>query len=352
MSIAPKVVTRSEADLLHLARGLLEIEPRERIETLLLVEQNAPRELHPAALELLQQTLAQGTVQLLVRAGGWRCADFLRNGTGASGRLWERTLPADLALHFSANSVHFLCWLLVTNLSKGKAAPVPEECPSAPTVGDRLLALSAFEALRQTPGVAAVLRHPLLAGDGFLQLASIDEWLVQQQAEASACDFDIWMQSPGSAILEAWTPRLSAVWDQLETDKQSLIKADELLAVSRAQQNVLTAFLDACERHGRRDLAQFLFPVLHQQFRRPADRWFAAVSYRHLRLEERRELWRTALVLASALDRLAGWNEQARRSRYVDEDYDAAQFWKRLWETCEGDHLVEQAHALRGHFGV
>jgi hypothetical protein len=180
----------------------------------------------------------------------------------------------------------------------------------------------------------------------------IDEWLIQQRTNSAAGDFEPWMQSPGSAILEAWTPRLVACWDQLETSKQSIVDADELLAVSQSQQHVLTAFLRACEAHARRDLAQFLFSVLQHQLRRPPEQWFAGVAYHHLRLEDRRTLWATALGLIAALDTLAAWNEQARRARYVDDDYDAAQFWKSLWETHAGDRLVEQARAVRQHFAL
>ena len=49
-----------------------------------------PSQLSPAAAELIQEALAKGCVELLVREGAWGRDRFLRNGDLVEGRLWER----------------------------------------------------------------------------------------------------------------------------------------------------------------------------------------------------------------------------------------------------------------------
>src|SRR5437762_3557567 len=96
-----KVVNRFEANLLLILRYLLRRTPVEQARKCLEAPLQVPTCLSRQTIELVQETLAKGTMLLLARTGGWRQERFVLGSTVVEGRLWERTAPTDLALSFS-----------------------------------------------------------------------------------------------------------------------------------------------------------------------------------------------------------------------------------------------------------
>ena len=104
-------VSRFEANLLRLLAYFLRREPIERAMPLLKNRCQAPPCLSRGAVELVQDALAKGCVHLLAKRGGWQNERFLRNGQVVEGRLWQRTLPEELGLSFSGQTLDFLIWI-------------------------------------------------------------------------------------------------------------------------------------------------------------------------------------------------------------------------------------------------
>src|SRR5262245_50950508 len=100
-----KAVSRFEANLLRLLHFFLQQAPIQQALPLLESRLDRPSCLGRNATELVRDALGKGIVMLLVRAGGWRIERFLREEKPVEGRLWERTTPNRLGLHFSGNSL-------------------------------------------------------------------------------------------------------------------------------------------------------------------------------------------------------------------------------------------------------
>src|SRR5688500_16050197 len=104
-------VSRFEASLLRLLYYFLRREPIERALPLVEARCEPPACLSRGAVRLIQDALAKGCTFLLAQRGGWRDERHLRGERIASGRLWQRTPPADLGLTFSRRSLEFLIWI-------------------------------------------------------------------------------------------------------------------------------------------------------------------------------------------------------------------------------------------------
>src|SRR5262249_42796507 len=151
---------RFEANLLRLLYFFLKREPAERALPLLDQRAAAPPCLSRAAVELVQDALAKGCTTLLTRRGGWRDERHLRGGPVAGGRLWQRTAPAELGLHFSRHALRFLLWITAARPDDEKPHWGPAENELTPA--DRLLLYFAQEELRDVPdglGAAALWRR-------------------------------------------------------------------------------------------------------------------------------------------------------------------------------------------------
>jgi hypothetical protein len=108
-----KAVMRFEHNLLRILHFFLGRVPLEQARSLIQApaEKGRPKCLSKPAVELVQDALRKGTVELLARAGGWRPEAFLRNGKAKEGRLWDRTPPRELGLPFSRHALDFLIWI-------------------------------------------------------------------------------------------------------------------------------------------------------------------------------------------------------------------------------------------------
>src|SRR5258707_10207739 len=131
-----QTVSRFEANLLYLLYFFLRREPFDRVLPLLESGHTPPLCLSRGAVRLIADTLRKGCVHLLAERGGWRRERFLRNGRPVEGRLWERTVPTDLVLTFSPQTLVFLRW--ITAVKPDAKQPLPLALERL-TDGDRLL---------------------------------------------------------------------------------------------------------------------------------------------------------------------------------------------------------------------
>ncbi len=336
-------VSRFEADLLRILHALLGRAPIEGARALIAVRRERPKCLSRGAVELVQEALAKGCVWRLARDGGWLADRYLRDDRIASGRLWERTPPEELGLHFSRYTLSFLIWLTADHPSDRPARWNPGERDL--TVGDRLVLFYAYEAIRNGPADQARVRElPPFARQALVRLAFPDDFL----DGGPELDFSPWTTGPGACILEALQPYLAARWVALDRQKFAILEPSRMIVLGRAQEATWRAFLDAIDQAGRPDLARFLLVAAASLLREARDprAWIGALELDGLRLADRAESNRAALALFRALGRLREWERRARGVGYFDEGYAAARLWKAIWEEHNGDQLLGQSDEI------
>ena len=333
-------VSRFEADLLRILHALLGRSPIEGAGPLIAVRRDRPKCLSRGAVELVQDALAKGCVWRLAREGGWFADRYLRGDRVASGRLWERTPPEDLGLEFSQCTLSFLIWLTADHPADRPVHWNPGERDL--TVGDRLLLFFAYQAMRDGPADQERVREiPQFARHSLCRLAFVEDFLDGEPD----LDFSPWMTGPGACVLEAFEPNLAARWVTLERQKLAITDPKRMIVLGQAQEATLAAFLDAIDQAGRPDLARFLLMAAATLLREASDprAWIGPLEVEGLRLADRVEAHRAALVLPRVLSRLQEWERRARGVGYFDEGYAAGQLWKTIWEEHDGERLRGQS---------
>ena len=319
-------VSPTEHELLSLARAIMGLGQYAPVEDLLRGRHTTvPPRLSPGALHVLRDTLAKGGVLAMARCGGWRGRRHLHGGQPVSGRLWERHKAP--ALHFSPLTVHTLRWLLEQPLVKHGCAALPEN--TAPTLADELFLYLCCRLVAGTPCAQAVgaqlaIRRSALCWLGFPDVlgSGIPPTLGAHSFAPLLAD--------GAWLLEALQEDLAARWRKQEESKRFLFEPADLQRLGHAQENVLTAFLDAVDAAGRRDLAGFLLDAGRPLLEQPASRWVEGLSLTAA-LSARSAAARSAGALLRALGRLARWDAEHRAVRFFDDTYDAAQLLLSDW---------------------
>jgi hypothetical protein len=305
-----------------------------------------PRCLSRTAVYLVQDTLAKGSTHLLAKAGGWRHERHLRGNRVAEGRLWGRTPPQELGLVFSRQSLEFLLWITATKSDGDPPTWQPRD--SELTLGDRLLHFFAYQALHGTGAAATVGHLAAFPRNGLCRLAFPEDFT--SRADDANLDFALWTTGAGSYPLEALEPYLTRRWINVEKQKGHIADWRAMIVLGQAQERILQAFLDSVEGANRLDLARFLLQVaarlLHCRPR--ASDWVGGLDLKGVRVADRVDSFRAALILLRQLDRLRQWERQARVIGYFDDGYNGGQLWKALWESCDGESLWENAqHVIR-----
>ena len=337
-------VSRFEADLLTILQGFLGRLPRSQVLPLLAQAAERPACLSRHCVELVQDALSKGTT-LLLAGDAWSRQRFLRGGQIVTGRLWERTPPAELGLQFSPLSLDFLIWATAAAVDTSDAvwkAPARRDL----SLGDRWLLVVAYETIRNLPYSTRWIARPPWRTDGLCQLLFCEDHA--QVGVTDAPDFVPWLTPAGTAILEASQRRLADRWVEMELAKARATSIESLRATAAAQTRVLESFFSAIESAGRCDLARFLFPALRKLLRPGVtlQQWTGDLRLAGARLADRQAAYRDALAFLAQFQRLEAWQHEARGVGYFDENYQAAQLWKSDWETYNGDRLAEGAHAL------
>jgi hypothetical protein len=345
---AENVVTRFEANLLTILQFLLGRGAAELAVPLIATPARKPAGLSRTAVRLVQDTLAKGTTLRLAHAGGWRRERHLRGEAAVTGRLWERTPPAELGWTFGRAVLDFLLWLTACDPKALKEYPWQPDLGRL-TLGDQLVLFLAYAALREE-GAHRDLElssRPAFARHGLCRLAYPEDFgsLTSQEP------FDLlpWTEGAGSVILEAWQSELAERWREIERSKEEIADFARMRTLGAAQERVLTAFLDAVEKANRLDLARFLL-VTAEKVVPPsasASHWVGGLQpVAGQRLADRAETYEAATALLRQLPRLKLWERRARATGYFDEGYAAAQLWLADWEEHHGDAVEARARAI------
>jgi len=343
----PPAVNRFEYNLLRILRFLLGHMPAEQAMNLVYAKAMAPPCLSPACLRIAEDTLAKACVQYLVKAGGWRNERHLRNGNAIAGRVWERVPLDERSLRFGSGVVSFLIWL--TSEKPTETRDAWDFNTAEFEAGDELFFALAFDALRAEPQVGELLAEKRVFRSNplcWLMNASI----LATRDEPSAPDFAPWMTGPRAAILESLQSTLATRWIRSERFKGQLADWRIMRRVGRAETVALTAFLEACEKANRRDLARFLLKV-NGTILAPENLtvgfWTAGLQGQGPpRLAERLETQRLALGVPQQMQTLERWNRQAQGIGFMDDDYAASQLWKTDWESHRGELIAAKARTL------
>jgi hypothetical protein len=327
-----KAVSRFEFNLLRILHFFLGRVPLEQARPLVSnpVEKGRPKCLSKAAVELVQDALGKGTVELLARAGGWRPESFLRTGKAKEGRLWQRTPPRELGLPFSRHALDFLIWITAVKPSDQRTNWVPPE--NELTMGDLLLLYYAYAGLRDTDVGPALRARATFTRHGLCRLAYPDDFA--QNTDNPDPDFAPWTTGLGACILEALQRPLTDRWLEIERGKCQILEWQQLRALGRAQEQVLTRFLDAVEAAERPDLARFLMRAAGEILTEDVTPrfWVGGLQTTGPRMADRQETNQAALALVRQFERFRRWERQARSVGFFDEGYGRCKLFLADWE--------------------
>jgi hypothetical protein len=142
-------------------------------------------------------------------------------------------------------------------------------------------------------------------------------------------------------------PVLETRWLENERSKGQIGDWDRLRQQGEAELAVLGRFTQAADSAGRWDLARFLLGVLGKLLATPdmtPTFWTGGLQGSGPpRLADRLQTQRSALSVLRQADRLQQWEQRARRSGYMDEDYAASKFWLGEWERLIGSRSTTRA---------
>jgi hypothetical protein len=335
-----RAVSRFEANLLRVLHALLQQAPVERILPILAKPTARPKCLSRDAVALLEDALSKGCVQFLARRG-WMRERFLHAGKTTEGRLWQRAPPDQLGLTFSAHTLEFLVQIVSGTI--GSASLVID----ALTIGDRLLLVLAFDALKHTDsGKTMRDKWTPLQQDGLCRLAFVGE--LADSSQRFRIDWQPWLTGMGTSILECLQTWLADRWVELERQKETISTVARMRTLGAAQQRVCGEYLDALDLAQRRDLARCFLDASRRLLKdQPtARRWIRSLDASSQRLAQRTAVYRDALAFVRQMERLAQWQQQALGVGYFDDGYEASQLWKSDWERCGGDELCDRARTI------
>lgn len=340
-----KEVSAFEASLLRILRCLMHRVSVEQVLSLLIHTEKRPPCLSPNCVGLIQDALSKGTTEWLARAG-WRTSQFRAVSDPdnvAAGRLWNRHSPSSMQLTFSRNSLELLLWLTSENFADAKTLPAIHV--ETLTLGDRVLQLMSFGALRTTLGASNLLKSSVCGGATLMALLYPGDVAILDAATPMIFDrlFDVkevW-------LLEALQVPLAQQWFRLERDKRVSSNDTDVLAAGEFQARLIEQLLPAAEKVRRQDLCLFLLEAGRLLFESASDnQWFHRMDLRTLRMHERSQLYRSGFAWFLSLEHLARWTQQAQSVSFYDEDYRTSQFWKSEWERLGGTAICQRARQI------
>jgi hypothetical protein len=345
--MTPRPVSRFELNLVRLLHFFLGRVPAEQARPLFDDRRASPPCLSVDCVHLVKDSLAKGCVLFLVRNGGWRTDRYLRDGLPVSGRVWQRIRPDARGLSFGRIVLDFLIYVTAGRPDLAPATPWNPQVDLTP--GDALFFLIAFDSLRALPAVLLPLREKsVFAKNPLCRLVFPADFPATD--DPSAVDFDPWFTGPQAAILECLQTWLAARWLHLERSKGQEASWAVLGRRGRAEGSILDAYLAAADRHGRRDLARFVLrsaSAILTLSELAAEFWSGGLrGDGPLRLQERIEIRRDAMVGPGRFGTLEHWTRQARGVGYFDDGYAANQLWKEDWEAANGDVAAATARRV------
>lgn len=323
-------ITSGEEQILSLARELF-TEAREAALQRLAFPQKSPPRISPAAMGLLQETLARCGTLFLARNGAWR-----REG---GQRLWERAQPVPLV--FTSASFQFLRWLLGVGDRAAQQAPLLPTAALAAS-GDEVLLVAALSLLSGTPQGRAVAFQPMVRQSA-LACAGFAADLGAERALDQVPAFDL---TPGrwhAFALEGLAELFARTWAESELEKRRETVPARLLGASLAQARVLDALLAAARAPATRGALTFLLEagkkVLAAQLSPQA---YGSALQSRATLRERTEARQASGALLRGLLALSQLDQSHRQVRFTDEGYETAQALVARWQ-AEGPSPAQWA---------
>ena len=245
-----------------------------------------------------------------------------------------------MPLAHSNATTKFLRWLTATPF----AAPVSaiETLPAMPlTLGDQVLIYLALDIASGTPAQGALARQPFvrdapLAWLGFAHLFDL--------APAETMFMDL-VQGGGAVVVEALGAEIARRWQAVEISKRSMTSPDALVRLGLAQDGTLRAFMLACDRRRRRDLAAWILDAIVPLLARDVAPMPPALDPT-APLSVRTAARTGAGSLLRAVVRWHEWDQEHRGVRFIDDDYALAQHLLAKYERMGSAGLDRVAHWL------
>jgi hypothetical protein len=150
------------------------------------------------------------------------------------------------------------------------------------------------------------------------------EWRVEGGGVRNVPPFTSLVLGAGPIVVEALSEELARRWQASEVAKRSMTDPAELVTLGAAQDAVLQGFLDACDKHRRRDLGTFVLDAVYPLITRnvmPTPGQLDPSAPLSVRASARS----SAGSLLRALVRWSEWDQQHRGIRFIDDDYQTAQ---------------------------
>lgn len=308
------IVSASEAEIVTMARALTAPHAHD-VWALLAGSRNMPAKMGPTSARLVGDALAQIWPALWKRDGA-RPGATITAGKVRRGRGWERH-PVT-ALKFSTVALQTIRWLVATPLAATNTGDKLTGKPLA--IGDQIVIFLALDIAAGTPAQSTIARQALvratpLAWLGFPQLMA---------GSKDAPSFDSLVTGPGAVAVEALQLDLAERWRSVDVGKRSITDPEALIALGLAQDATLDAYMAACDKAGRRDLAGFVIdaalPLLEKGIA-PIPRELDPTKPLSIRAAARLG----AGALLRGVSRWQQWDELHRGVRFLDDDYEAAQ---------------------------
>lgn len=340
-------VSRFESNLLRILHSFLDQSDVSHVLPAIKRPEKRPPCLSRDAVELVKQSLSNGSVTLLAREGGWARQKHLRDDQIREGSLWQRTDPSELGLDFSAASLDFLIWITAADATNEMPLWVTQNRQPL-TVGDQFLLSLAARSLRNTTILSQWYRHGLFQRNGLIGLFLPEQFAAVESVPTP--DFEPWMSGSGSSVLEALQDALGKNCIAIERGKKRIKDTFAMLRLGQAQEVVLEALFDAAESSGRRDLCRFLMDAAAELLagHSRASDWIGSLQTTGLRVADRTKIYQSATAVLRATDRLRRWHRAGQAIGFFDEGYAESQWFKSTWESNTMDEVMEHADRVTG----
>lgn len=293
--------------------------------------------LSPLGVTALQRTLSVGLVRALARGGGSRKEQV----AGRTGRLWERHAAPQLTV--TALPVDVLSWCLAEPLALPSRAP----CPARPATEPGDIALVYLVArLLAADGLTSVLEERVFAANPLVQLAFADRLAFARdrraEGEPRRQGGGLLAADPLTAFLDANALLVEAFagWlahDIVASDRPAATVSDAI-AISTRRRATYDAWITACERAGRLDLAVPLVDASVAAMGKPSH----PALDEGASLRDRAEAARGGNVLCEVVCRLSRHVDALGALDFFDDGYAEATALRRRWARLESARPVAE----------
>ncbi len=321
------ILHAAEAELTEVVRSIVGLSGRAAFD---LLARPRPRpKVRRQVLAVIGDTIQKGIARALIRrSGGRRIRSLGADGSvRAKARIWEQSDPPQLVI--GAASAHLLDHLLTADLD---ISEIPAAPPPRLSVGDEVFYYLAAERCLEAGFLSAMTSAPF----GASALASL---AFPVQIGPRAHGFDALLLGSGAQVVLALSPDLATKTRLAERARCACDGPASVLQATDALRQLPAAYaLRAIER-GRPDLGLFVLEGIATLLDAPhaADptTWMPRAA-RTLTLAARQELAQGALVWLEVIDAYRRLLADARAVRFIDEDFERAQFLLDVLEPWSG----------------